>query len=619
MQTTSMKILADRDPIESTFRRLIQTRDFHGGAVLVNLPLVPIDFVDFAVARNRGYFAYPPTTQLYLSAIFRALGISSTIIDLNYELLNEAQKPTPNLQAAWQSALDQGLATYEHPLVCVSLMFESTLPAFEDACRYIRAVMPTAYIVAGGVAATADPENLLKDGLADLVFMHEGEQTIAQFYRYLKDDRQTSPTNLVFRGEDGQIYRFPSVLGGGIDVDIRQEYEKIDIADYCRIGSISSLSRMNGAHIPYATVLSRRGCRARCSFCGVRNFNGKGVRVRNADGVVEEMRHLRDKFGVRHFVWLDDDLLYNREDAIRLFNGIAERLPDVTWSANNGLIASAISAELLAPMELSGCTGFHIGLESGNAEVLRRIHKPTNLDKFFEFTKLAQEFPSMFISVNMIVGFPGETMRQMFDSFVASIRGELDWTNFYLYQHLKNTELYLAQGSMSGEVLKTDYSRDGQEPIAALKDSNPVRAVGFKEMSIRSDVAIGYDVFDLPMELVPSAQQLREIWFTFSMIRNFLLMPALRTASDRRLKNGIRWIRALLQAYPRDAAMAAALYYLENRARALNIDEIGDLREQARHSLNTSTYWKMRDNTFGFSRVLDDELPMIDNRFAALF
>ena len=69
---------------------------------------------------------------------------------------------------------------------------------------------------------------------------------------------------------------------------------------------------------------NRRGCRARCSFCGVRNFNGKSVRVRDNKGVVDEMVKLRTEHGVRHFDWLDDDLLYDRDGIVELFDMIAD-------------------------------------------------------------------------------------------------------------------------------------------------------------------------------------------------------------------------------------------------------------------------------------------------------
>ena len=134
------------------------------------------------------------------------------------------------------------------------------------------------------------------------------------------------------------MFQTPSQAGSPVNLDIRDQYAKIPVKDYHSVGCLSNFSRMNGLDIPYATIISRRGCRARCSFCGVRNFNGKGVRVRDSGEVITEMKYLYDTYGIRHYDWLDDDLLYDRDAAIAIFNGIERELPEATWAANNGVI-----------------------------------------------------------------------------------------------------------------------------------------------------------------------------------------------------------------------------------------------------------------------------------------
>ena len=593
-----------------SLKDFIKGRTFDGGAVLINVPLMPLDRIEKQVARNKGYFAYPPTTQLYLSAIFRDAGIPTTILDLNYVLLTEAQKDDPQYQAAWDKAIADAAKAFAKPLICLSLMFETTFEHAADICRAFRKVCPDATIIAGGVAATSDPEALLKDKLVDIVFKHEVERSLPEFLALSKGADDAQITNLVFTDAKGVTHNLGGETGSPVDIDIRSEYAKINIADYCNVGSLSSLSRMNGREVPYATVLSRRGCRAKCSFCGVRNFNGPGVRVRDVDGVVDEMEFLRQNHGIRHFDWLDDDLLYNRNEALRLFNKIAERLPDITWVANNGLIAAAIDADILDAMRRSGCIAYRIGLESGHPDVLRQVHKPTNLDRFFEFAKLAESFPEMLVSVNFIIGFPTETIEQMRASFVAAACAGLDWNSFYVYQHLKNTEMYLANSDVTRAGFETDYSKEGQMLKAYLRDINVVRGSGFKDLELDNNVVRGYDVFDLPDAMVPDHAQLKEVWFTYNTVANFLLMPAL--TNPAKLPNGVKWVRSLQHPYPKDAAMACLLYILEYRLGNLPKADIEALRQDAVDKLKDSEYWQARDRMFHFSAMLDNENPAID-------
>jgi radical SAM superfamily enzyme YgiQ (UPF0313 family) len=192
-----------------------------------------------------------------------------------------------------------------------------------------------------------------------------------------------------------RIYKGDIVQGGEVNIDIRSQYKKLEIKNYCKVGSLNNFSRIRGVNIPFATILSRRGCRARCTFCSVRNFNGKSVRPRSVDNVIEEMKYLWDEHSIRHFEWLDDDLLYNKKLALDLFRRISDILPNATWSANNGLIAAAIDCELLSAMEESGCIGFTMGMESGNKETLRSIKKPATIETFEKFVNVSKDFPGI--------------------------------------------------------------------------------------------------------------------------------------------------------------------------------------------------------------------------------
>ena len=79
--------------------------------------------------------------------------------------------------------MDEALEGTEKPFVCMSLMFDSTASSFDSVLNFIREKRPNSCIAAGGVAATADPEKLLRNGI-DFVFSHEGENALERFYAY---------------------------------------------------------------------------------------------------------------------------------------------------------------------------------------------------------------------------------------------------------------------------------------------------------------------------------------------------------------------------------------------------------------------------------------------------
>ncbi len=597
--------------IPPTFLNKVRHAD---GVVLIHVPQIPEELIEADTARARGYFAYPPRGLLHMAAALTTIEVPSVILDLNFRVLMAAQTPGADLEAVWRQSIDEGLARFGRPVIGLSLMFDSTWDQYKRVLEYCRTKCPDALFLGGGVAATADPQRLLEAGI-DLVVLYEGEEAVIRLVNTARDgESEVAPLlNLVWR-EEAELARTGEEAGPDPYFDVIAEFGKLPVGDYYRAGALSNFSRMIGVDTPFATVLSRRGCRARCAFCGVRNFNGKGVRVRGAEDVVNEMAHLYDHYGVRHFDWLDDDLIYDRDAAVQLFNRMAERLPEATWAANNGIIASAVTEEILEAMQRSGCVGYKIGLESGNADVLRRMHKPTSLASFFEYADLSRRYPRMFTAVNFIMGFPGELFGQVTDSFTAAVRASLDWNNFYFYQHLRNTELYKVFGAMGGNVAESTGGED-QRPVVSL---NPVRGGGFKDYNLDGGVLTGYDVVDYAPDFVPNQKQLKEVWFTFNIVANFFMMPAIATDQPERLANGIRWLEALKEAYPQDPLMRALLYYLYRRQGDTGTARLEAVRREAVANLEGSEYWLSRDRQFGFSSFLEGEVPRVDGRITAI-
>ena len=599
--------------IHDELKRRMAGFEFDDGAVLVQVPQVPPALVERDTARDRGYFAYPPHGLFYLSAVFRQLGLPSKIVDLNYDVLHAAQTDDTELSLAWQNSLDQAISAYDTPFICISFMFDSTFDQLVDVCEYIRKIRPELCIAIGGVAATADPDRLLELGHADFVFSNEGETPLLQFYAYAQGKLKQIPANLAFLDTSKNVIETPKITGGDVDWDIREDFGKIPLNNYHQVGSLTNFSRMRGIEVPYATIISRRGCRARCTFCSVRNFNGKSVRVRNSSSVVDEMVYLHDNMGVRHFNWLDDDLLYDRDEALVLFKEIASRLPGISWDANNGLIASAVTPELMAAIQDSGCIGFTVGLETGNAEILRRIKKPASLEKFRGFAKLARNYDRIFSTVNFILGLPEERFEQALDSFALAVDVKMSWNNFFLFQPLKNTDMYVTYAGMDDGITEDELVRRG-----TTVNFNAARN---RDAAIADEGGIltGYDVFDVEGGLVPGLEQRNEIWFAFNYIANFLRNPAVSTESDDRLRVAIGWFDALGQAYQANPTIDCIAYYLKKRAGDVSVNELDKIRTAAKEKFDASGYWQIRDQQFIFSSFLDNEIPALDKRAQRFF
>ena len=583
------------------------------GVVFLQIPQVPSSAIEQQIAKNLGYFVYPPQGLLYLAAVMEEVGVDSHIVDLNRKVLIAAQKDKVNILKAWQRQIDLAILNYERPLIAISFMFDSTRSQLNEVMAYIKRTYPQLCLVVGGVAATGDPESILRTKNADLVFHNEGEGPLASFFAYVKDRNERVPNNISFISSNGLMIQSNVVSGGEVDFDIRSQYNKLDIGQYNKAGSLNNFSRMRGTDVPFATVLSRRGCRGNCTFCAVRNFNGRSVRVRDVSGVLEEMEYLWQKHGVRHFEWLDDDLLYDKNKALALFEEISRRLPNASWCANNGLIAAAITEELLDAMQNSGCQGFTVGLETGNEEMLRKVRKPASLDRFFKFADMSKKFPKIYYIVNFILGLPDERFSQMLDTLVVGARAQLDWINFFTYQPLKNTDAYLAYGGMD--------LRDYEDIIqrGTTINYNPLRDSAFRKFNENKHLARAYDIFDIDKDLIPSREQVKEIWFTFNTICNFLRNPALMTTSHARVRNAVNWLEGLQKAYADNPTITCLLYFLYWRLNEMDTIKLNSIKDLANKKFKDSEYWRLRDKQFGIASFLDRVIVPLDSRAIELF
>ena len=582
--------------------------------LFINVPQVPLTDFEFEVARNRGYFAYPPQGLLYLAGqVSATLNVPMRIVDLNYQVLKHAQTHDKILPRDWQQHLDQAIAELGSPVIAITFMFHATNPWFEIISKYLRETYPRLCIIAGGVNATADKDRILQDKFADVVVSNEGEFALKNMLLYGSGKKETSLFNISVCNEKNEVVSTKMFNGGEVEYDISDQYDLIKIDDYHNVGSLSVYSRMMGIEVPFATVIAKRGCRAHCTFCGVRNFNGRGVRPRDPGTIVDEMKLLRKKNNIRHFDWLDDDLLFDREKTLSLFKRIADELPDVTWAANNGLIPAALNRELLDEMARSHCMGFKIGLESGNPEILKKVNKPINLRKLADFSKMMKDYPSMFVSTNIILGLPEETFGQMLDSFLVSITIKLDWANYYIYQPLRNTEAFKAFGGLSDDNgLKLSHGKDNIGPIAdrQLINLNPVRGKAF-ESNLNSGMRAGYDIFGYAPDYTPTRKELSEVWFAFNTITNFFLMPALYSDRLARKKNGVQFLNALINGYPGDPLMKLSLANLLERSENPDAEAIDRLRKQARAIFDASHYWSKRAEQFNLFELFTQITPKL--------
>jgi radical SAM superfamily enzyme YgiQ (UPF0313 family) len=562
--------------------------------LFIQIPQVILNSFDRNIALQKSYYAFPPTGLQYLSESIKHRNLEVQILDLNFELLRRVAQ-IPDFQPTdWPTILKESLDRFQPDIVGVSCLFDMGIRAMVETLEIVKQ-KTSAIVITGGVIASYEWRSILSRQLSDLVVKGEGENKLNFILDHITDhnDENAEVPGIYFAHEG--VLRESVGLPDVVEVqgDLIDSYKLVPIREYCNYGSLNPYSRQRGKlDLPYAAIQFSRGCRAECTFCSVRDFMGRGVRARSVKDVMAEIGYLYENCGVRHLEWLDDDLLFFRHKIKELFRNLIEKQWDISWSANNGLIASSIDEEMFDLIQRSGCIGFKIGIETGNREMLKQVKKPGTHDKFLSFSKLSRKYPVPFVGGNFIVGLPKETFGQMMDSFRFALEMNLDWNAFTVCQMIRGASAFSEAGEYFQEQMETSGGN--------VKNFIPTRQSKTGEMTIGDNVRRNMKVFGISSNEVPNEDQVKEIWFAFNIIGNYIC--------NRNLQHGgkpekfIAWVETAQKAYPSNPYMWLFLAIAHSLLGHTKIAT--DLLQAAKTCVNTD-YWEDRFSAFHLNVLIE--------------
>ncbi len=581
--------------VDELLNRLFPSRQMDR-VLLVNPPDADASLFRIGTAKRGRYTNYPPYGLMVIAANLRQMGVTTDILNLNHEVLGQAIAADSEFEfdTVWRRRLRAKIDEFQPDLVGVTCMFTMTHEAFKQVCLQVAdREIPLAV---GGVHVTNDLERVLSDvGVIDIAFTHEGDRAVRNFVQAVRGERDSSASGqvvLIDREADGNAGRHrlnSPAQPTAEEMNVMPAHDLVDFPAYSQAGKIGSFYFLKPKHSVFATSLSNRGCRAQCTFCSVRNFNGAGVRARSIDSVIEELKCLRFDHGVDHIMWLDDDLCYDSKRAIRLFDAMVRNKLDLTWDATNGVLAASCTDDLVAAAAESGCIALNIGMESGNAEILKAVKKPANVDVLLRAAEVLRRYEQIHASVFLMLGFPNETMSMIWDTMRVAREMDLDWYRISQLQPLPNTPIYdamLAQGLIrSTDSSEVRYKAGAYGKQNELEEADDLSQLGFQE------------AFSVGGDEVPGAEQLTDIWFFMNYHLNFdRLFHERRPAKIEQLHRLLSNLSDVVA--PEHGFALYFLGYLQYKVTGHITPSVIQRLEQR---LQDSSYWNDRFRAFGLS------------------
>ena len=598
--------------------------------LLISPPQFQTSFIDLDILKNKRYFNYPPYGLGLLRKSLVEKGYDVKILDLNFELLALANTFVDNpkklnlymKQYKTKSNTDKNYLNYEYDEKSFKLLDRNTIQAISVndlmipkldeilekfkpdiagiTCMFtmthnrmiriaqrVKKICNNAVVFAGGVHPTSSAELILKEEKSiDFISLYEGDQSFPQLIDYVNrknnDTKSVRQTGILINGKyyqtDGRI------APAGNNVNIKPEYGDLDIKLYSNFGEIGAYRFWWKKNTVASTILSNRGCRARCSFCSVRSFNGKGVRGRSLKSVVDELQFLKEYHGVNHVMWLDDDLLFDRERTIGMFNEIVKRNLNITWDASNGIIASALKDEVLDAAATSGCIGMHFGIESGSDKVLREVHKPSGKKHYLALEHKLKKYPQIFTKGFLMVGFPNETLAQIKETIDMAVQINLDWYTIQVVHPLPKTEMHTQMVQM-GEIIEDEVDAE------KLNYGNRTGKLKEREDKEKKNAKEFNDVFIGNLDRLPMKTEMEDIWFTSDYKINY---ERLNFITEPKQLNKLNIFLKYVGDYISQKNPLINHFRSVIAEKLKKNDEANQLKELSKISLANSEYWKKR-------------------------
>lgn len=596
---SSLTDAADLELVENTLESFFSGKKI-SRVLLINPPDSTADIFRYDAAKRGRNSNYPPYGLLVLAQCLRDVGVNVDVINLNHEVLKRCQEATSEEEfdhdKIWQSYLDDTIGEFDPDIIGVTCMYTMTHNSFKNVCQW--AARSDRPIVIGGVHTTNDVERILNDipGVK-AAFLREADRSFPIFIQAVNKDMPVGEiAQVVLNLENGLFEINNQKMPTAEEINTLPAWDISDVSESSRYGIVGTFYYLKPKGTRFAPSLSNRGCRAQCTFCGVRNFNGKGVRQKRIDVVLDELEILKHEYGIDHIMWLDDDLLKDEKRAISLFDGMVRRNLDLTWDASNGVIAYSCTEEVVAAMAGSGCIAVNIGMETGNSEILHKIRKPGTLDKFLEAAHIFQKYDQIYSNLLLMLGFPGETMRMIMDTIEVAKEMNMDWYRISPLQPLPNTAIY---DDMVAQGLIEDVGYEESENVRfAVGVFGTLTEMEQGKRFATPDFQKAFD--SIPLDQVPSPEQITDIWFYMNYFLNFhRLFREYRPAKFRQQKAALLALANIIS--PNNAFALYFIAYLD-LVQGLAPDEtiIGRIED----NLRNSEFWSDRFDAFGLS--LDD-------------
>jgi len=416
---------------------------------------------DRAILQN----SLPPLGILSIAGYAESRGYKVAVMDVNGERLSEAE-------------VRQRLRRYRPRFVGMTVLTNMSIPAHKIA-RIVKEEVPDCTVIAGGVHAEALPERMLRNSAISAVVRGDGEEAMLEV---LSGQPFNRIAGLSWRDGGAVVHNPTRAVEMDLDRFPFPAYHMVDFKNYFpAVGSYRNLPAIN--------MLMTRGCPGRCAFC---NSARTTLRARDPRRVAQQIKHLRDSYGIRQIQFYDDTFTVLKKHVLDFCDEMRREKVDVTWTAY--IRGDCFSDDLARAMKSAGCHQVLMGIETGNAHIAERIGKPIDRARYKEAVEIAHRH-GLEVRGSFVIGNMDETWESMVDTLNFAIELDLDLFQLNISTPYPGTALY-NEAMDKGWIRHQDWYSYGQgsvlvdQPQISEDDIHRFERYAFRKFYLRPKVIL---------------------------------------------------------------------------------------------------------------------------------
>jgi radical SAM superfamily enzyme YgiQ (UPF0313 family) len=257
-----------------------------------------------------------------------------------------------------------------------------------------------AIVVCGPHPSALAQEILEQEQSVTFVMVGEYEDTVVELVRRLRQSETIEPMDgLAIRMAGRQIVVGPKrALIPKLDALPFPHRATLPLSKYCVAGFPS----------PVLFMYASRGCPYRCTFCvWPQWFKSGSYRTRSPESVVDEIEDAQHGWGPFRSIYFDDDTFnLGKQRMLQMAAEFKRRSMAIPWGCNAR--SDHFDEEVMEKLADAGLFNIRIGIESGDAEVLRRTKKDLDLRTVQPCIEMAHR-AGVKVHVTFTIGLSGES------------------------------------------------------------------------------------------------------------------------------------------------------------------------------------------------------------------